>query len=56
MDNSKARSIKLPDNIPPYPRFVEEIRRAPSRGYFLNPTQTKISLKNALRYIPATLH
>ena len=56
MDISKAMSIKLPDKLPPYPKFVEEIRRAPSRGYSLNPTQTKTSLKNALRYIPATLH
>jgi len=56
MDISKAMSIKLPDKLPPYPKFVEEIRRAPSRGYSLNPTQTKIALKNALRYIPTTLH
>ena len=26
MDISKAMSIKLPDNLPPYPKFVEEIR------------------------------
>ena len=56
MDISKAMSIKLPDKLPPYPQFVEEIRRAPSRGYSLNPTQTKISLMNALRYIPTALH
>lgn len=56
MDISKAMSIKLPDKLPSYPKFVEEIRRAPSRGYSLNPTQTKIALKNALRYIPTTLH
>ena len=56
MDISKAMSIKLSDKLPTYPKFVEEIRRAPSRGYSLTPTQTKISLKNALRYIPATLH
>ncbi|MFX1376766.1 MAG: urocanate hydratase [Promethearchaeota archaeon] len=56
MDNSKAMSIKLPDKLPSYPKFVEEIRRAPSRGYFLNPAQTKLSLKNALRYIPTSLH
>ena len=45
MDISKAMSIKLSDKLPSYPKFVEEIRRAPSRGYSLNPTQTKISLK-----------
>ncbi|MFX1425202.1 MAG: urocanate hydratase [Promethearchaeota archaeon] len=56
MDISKAMSIKLPDILPPYPKFVEGIRRSPTRGYFLNPLQTKISLKNALRYIPVSLH
>jgi urocanate hydratase len=56
MDISKAMSIKLPAELPTYPKFVEGIRRAPSRGYLLNPTQTKIALKNALRYIPVSLH
>ena len=56
MDISKAMKIKLPEELPPYPKFVEGIRRAPSRGYNLNRTQTKIALKNALRYIPPSLH
>ncbi|MFW9879262.1 MAG: urocanate hydratase, partial [Candidatus Thorarchaeota archaeon] len=56
MNISKAMGIKLPDELPEYPRFIEGIRRAPSRGYLLNPTQTKLALKNALRYIPVPLH
>ena len=32
------------------------IRRAPDRGYCLTPEQTKIALKNALRYVPEELH
>ena len=56
MDISKAMKIKLPEELPPYPKFIEGIRRAPSRGYNLNPAQTKLALKNALRYIPPSLH
>ena len=56
MDISKAMKIKLPEELPEYPKFVEDIRRAPSRSYTLNPNQTKLSLKNALRYIPHSLH
>ena len=56
MDISKAVKIKLPEELPVYPKFVEGIRRAPSRSYTLNPNQTKLALKNALRYIPHSLH
>ncbi|MFX0083668.1 MAG: urocanate hydratase [Candidatus Hodarchaeota archaeon] len=56
MDISKAMRIKLPAELPPYPNFVDGIRRAPSRGYLLNLAQTKLALKNALRYIPVSLH
>lgn len=56
MDISKAMKIKLPDDLPPYPKFIENIRRAPSRGFNLSPTQTKLALKNALRYISPSLH
>ena len=44
------------NQLPPYPAFVEGIRRAPDRGYTLNPAQTATALKNALRYIPNELH
>lgn len=56
MDFSKAMSFKLPNELPEYPKFIEGIRRAPSRGYLLNSEQTKLALKNALRYIPTSLH
>lgn len=48
--------IKLPDSLPEYPKFIDGIRRAPSRGMVLNKNQIKIALKNALRYIPKHLH
>jgi len=56
MDISRAMRIKLPNELPPHPGFIEGIRRAPSRGYTLNSAQTKLALKNALRYIPPDLH
>ncbi|BBN97565.1 urocanate hydratase [Sporolactobacillus terrae] len=42
--------------LPDYPEFVANIRRAPDRGYALSPQQTSVALKNALRYIPETFH
>ncbi len=56
MDISKAMEIKLPEELPLYPKFIDGIRRAPSRNYSLNVNQTKLALKNALRYIPPSLH
>jgi urocanate hydratase len=55
-DIAKAMTIKLEAEYPPMPRFVEGIRRAPSRGFRLTKEQTKIALKNALRYVPEELH
>lgn len=48
--------ITLSNTLPPYPTFVEGIRRAPDRGVTLSPAQTATALKNALRYIPKELH
>ena len=48
--------MTLSNQLPTYPAFVEGIRRAPDRGYTLNPAQTATALKNALRYIPNELH
>ena len=48
--------ITLSNTLPPYPTFVEGIRRAPARGFTLSPAQTATALKNALRYIPKELH
>lgn len=56
----KEKSVKKFDlfdgELPEYPKFVEGIRRAPSRGFHLTPAQTKTALKNALRYIPQKFH
>jgi urocanate hydratase len=56
MDVSKAMNIKLSDKLPQYPEFKEGIRRAPNRGYNLNHEDTIQALKNALRYVPKSLH
>ncbi|NLP18334.1 MAG: urocanate hydratase [Firmicutes bacterium] len=55
-DIAAAMQIKLDSELPEMPEFVEGIRRAPSRGFHLSKEQTKIALKNALRYIPEEHH
>ena len=52
----KSMTICLDNVLPDYPKFKEGIRRAPDRGYRLTPAQTRIALKNALRYVPEELH
>jgi len=49
-------TIRLDDELPKMPKFVEGIRRAPDRGFTLSEEETKIALKNALRYIPERYH
>ncbi|MBN2229492.1 MAG: urocanate hydratase [Candidatus Thorarchaeota archaeon] len=56
VDVSKAMTIKLSSELPPKPVFDPKIRRAPNRGFDLNPRETIIAVKNALRYIPESLH
>jgi len=56
---SQAMTIKLEDalnELPQLPEFVEGIRRAPKRGFTLTQKETKLALKNALRYIPEKWH
>ena len=53
---SQAMTIQLDAVLPDYPAFQEGIRRAPDRGYRLTPAQTKLALRNALRYVPEELH
>ncbi|TGE40215.1 urocanate hydratase [Desulfosporosinus fructosivorans] len=53
---SEAMTIKLDSQLPEIQEFVEGIRRAPDRGFSLTPAQTKIALKNALRYVPEEFH
>lgn len=55
-DIKKAMTISLDMGYPKYPDFQEGIRRAPDRGFRLTKAQTKIALKNALRYVPEELH
>lgn len=52
----QAMTIQLSNELPEYPKFVPGIRRAPDRGFRLTPEQTKLALKNALRYVPPELH
>ena len=56
MDITKAMKIKLIDELPIDPVFEQGIRRAPNRGFNLNREDTIIALKNALRYVPESLH
>lgn len=53
---AKAMTIKLDLDYPEMPDFVEGVRRAPDRGFNLSPEQTKVALKNALRYVPEEHH
>lgn len=53
---ANAMTIKLDLGYPEMPKFEEGIRRAPDRGFRLTKEQTKIALKNALRYVPEELH
>lgn len=55
-DIASAMRIKLDNVLPEMPVFEKGIRRAPDRGFRLTPEQTKVALKNALRYVPEELH
>ena len=56
IDISKAMNIKLDAVLPKMPNFADGIRRAPKREFNLSESDTKLALKNALRYIPQELH
>lgn len=51
-----AMKIHLDDKLPEKKDFRTDLRRAPNRGFRLSKEQTVITLKNALRYIPAQHH
>lgn len=51
-----AMKIKLSDELPEYPVLKENVRRAPKREVTLNEREIKLALKNALRYVPGSLH
>ncbi|HUU05783.1 MAG TPA: urocanate hydratase [Patescibacteria group bacterium] len=53
---NEARCLTLPEELPDRKDFLAGIRRAPDRGFSLSLAQTRVALKNALRYIPSPLH
>lgn len=53
---ASAMRITLPDELPPVKTFRPGIRRAPRRKLNLNRDEVALALKNALRYIPRSLH
>ena len=56
---ARSMTVKLEDTfkeLPEMPEFQEGIRRAPKRDFTLNKEETKLALKNALRYIPEKWH
>lgn len=53
---SSPITVSLPAELPPSKEFAPGIRRAPSRGYTLSPSDTVTAVKNALRYVPTELH
>ena len=55
-DINNAMTIKLTDIPKDIPPFVKNIRRAPRREAKLSNSDIKLSLKNALRYIPEQYH
>ncbi len=56
MKQTNVFEVSLPDALPPEPVFEAGIRRAPDRGLDLSQAEIALSLKNALRYVPAHLH
>ena len=53
---NEQMTIRLGEELPDMPEFDPTRRRAPDRGYRLSPAQTRQALKNALRYVPESLH
>jgi len=51
-----AMRIRLEETMPVMPAFVEGVRRAPDRGFRLTRSQTVTAIRNALRYVPESLH
>ena len=55
-DIEACMTIRLDDNLPPYPEFKPGIRRAPKRKASLSDTDRALAIRNALRYIPQQYH
>ena len=59
MKNKGINSISMADifpELPSYPDFNPDIRRAPKRDFTLSKEETALALKNALRYLPPCWH
>lgn len=56
MELKDAIYFTLPEKLPEKKEFRQGIRRAPNRGLTLGKEQIITALKNALRYIPVSLH
>ena len=55
-EKKSSFSFGLNEELPSPPQFDPSLRRAPNRGFRLSASQTKTALRNALRYVPASLH
>ena len=58
-DISNGMTVKLDDIFQELPKtkpFAEGIRRAPKREFKLDEADTRLALKNALRYVPEAWH
>ncbi|SHJ54052.1 urocanate hydratase [Dethiosulfatibacter aminovorans DSM 17477] len=56
LDIAQSMTIKLDAELPEYPEFDPQYRRAPKRELTLTDREIKLALKNALRYIPEEHH
>ncbi len=56
MTEKKVVHISLDETLPPPPTFDSLVRRAPKRPLSLSKQGISLALKNALRYVPSTLH
>ncbi|MBD3223540.1 MAG: urocanate hydratase [Caldithrix sp.] len=56
LSKAAGKTIQLPAELPPEKTFESGIRRAPNRGFNLSKIETVTALKNALRYVPQSLH
>ena len=55
-DPEQATVIRLDDELPEYPTFDPQYRRAPRRESKLTEADKALAIKNALRYIPKQHH
>ena len=55
-DPEKATVIRLDDELPEYPKFDPQYRRAPRRESRLTEADKELAIRNALRYIPKQHH